>query len=71
MKPESSSVSKPRLKLISERVELVRKKRGHKAEGDVLLQAALCSVVSKDRTTAKRDITKFLQIVPDLKPVER
>jgi len=71
MKQESFSVIEPRLKLISERIMLVRKNRGLKAEGDVLLQAALRSVASKDRTTAKRDITKFLQIIPNLKPDER
>ena len=71
MKRKSSSVIKPRLKLISERIKLVRKNRGLKAEGDVLLQAALRSVASKDRITAKRDITKFLQIIPNLKPDER
>jgi len=71
MKRKSSSVIEPRLKLVGEHIKLVRKKRGLKAEGDVLLQAALRSVASKDLMTVKRNITKFLQIVPDLKPDER
>jgi len=70
MKPISSAI-KPRLKFISERIELVRKKRGIKAHGDILLQAALRSVASSDYGTALRDISKFLQIVPSIKPDER
>lgn len=66
-----SSVIKPRTKLISERIDLVRRKRGLKAQGDILLQAALRSVATNDCRTAQRDVNKFLQIVPDVKPDER
>jgi len=71
MKKRSSSVFKPRDTLIVDRIQLVRKKRGLKAPGDVLLQAALRSVASNDSRTVKRDISKFLLIVPDVKPEER
>lgn len=71
MKKASSSAFRPRGKLISERIKLVRIKRGLKAPGDVLLQAALRSVASNDYRTAYRDIAQFLQIVPNIKPDER
>lgn len=70
-KDSSSSVVKPRLKLIIDRIDLVRKMRGLKAPGDVLLQATLHSVHSNDCRSAKRDITMFLQIIPNVTPEER
>lgn len=68
-KDSSSSVVKPRL--IIDRIDLVRKMRGLKAPGDVLLQAALRSVHSNDCRSAKRDITTFLQVIPTVTPEER
>lgn len=67
----SSSVFKLRLMLISERIHLVRKKRGFWAQGDVLLQDALRSINSNDAKAAKRIISSFLQIVPNIDPDER
>ena len=67
----SSSVFKPRLKLMTERIRLVRKKRGLRAQGDVLLKDALLSIRSNDCRTAKRVISRFLQIVPNIEPDER
>jgi len=71
MKKISSSVLKPRLMLITERLRSVRKKRGFLAQGDVLLQDALRCLNSNDCRSAKRVISRFLQIVPDIEPVER
>lgn len=64
-------VKKSRLCLISKRITLVRKMRGSMAPGDNLLQAALQSVKSNDVSSAKSDITKFLQVVPNVKVEER
>ncbi len=70
-KKMSSLVIKPRLKLMQDRIILVRQKRGLKAQGDVLLQAALRDICYSDCSSAKRDLQKFLQIVPDVDPEER
>lgn len=70
-KKRSSLVVKPRLRLIMDRIILVRKKRGLGAQGDVLLQVALLAVSSNECRSAKKDIKTFLLIVPDLAPEER
>ena len=70
-KSRTSFVVKPRLKLIRDRIHLVRHKRGRKAEGDVLLRAAILAVCANHCRTAKKDISKFLLLIPDIKPEER
>jgi len=67
----STLVIKPRSRLIMERLILVRKKRGLKAQGDVLLQAALHTVSCNECRAAISDIKTFLQIVPDVTLEER
>ena len=67
----STLVIKPRSRLIMERLILVRKKRGLKAQGDVLLQAALRAVICNECRSAISDIKTFLQIVPDVTLEER
>jgi hypothetical protein len=67
----SSSALKPQPKLISDRIALVRKNRGKKAAGDVLLCAAQRALCSNRLRTAKKDITKFLQITSGVTPEER
>lgn len=66
-----SPVKKSRSRLISERISLVRKKRGDNAPGDFLLQAALKAVSSNDFRSAKNDLTKYLQIIPNISPETR
>lgn len=60
-----------RLNLAKEKIFLVRRERGLKAQGDVLLRSALKSVSSNNKYLAKEEIEKFLQIVPDLDPGHR
>ncbi len=56
---------------MTERIRLVRKKRGLRAQGDVLLKDVLLSIRSNDYRSAKRIISRFLQIVPNVEPDER
>lgn len=64
-------IKKSRMRCISERISLVRKKRSIKAPGDFLLQAALKAISSNDFRSAKNDLTKYLQIIPNVSPEER
>jgi len=64
-------IKKSRTRCISERISLVRKKRSFKGRGDFLLLAALKSVSSNNFRSAKNDLTKFLQVIPNVFPEER
>ena len=64
-------VNKSLLDYLSERISLIRKRRGLHAPGDLLLHYAVRAVKSSNFTAAENDLKKFLQITPDIQPEER
>jgi len=59
---------KLRLKLTFEKLQLVRKERGRKARGDILLMSAQKSLKFNCRGSARQDLESFLLIVKDVSP---
>ena len=67
-KLKSHWAKKLRLKLTFDKIQLVRKERGRKARGDILLMSAQKSLKFNYRSSARQDLESFLSIVKDVSP---